>query len=452
MAATEGSLAGLIAELQGEYSARHPVSEALNKRARGSLPGGNSRSQLYFEPFPFYVDSAEGAWIRDVDGHTYLDLLNNYTSLVHGHPTPAVRRALSEQIEKGTAFGAPSEAEVLLAEEIVSRVSSIEQVRFTNSGTEACLYAIRAARVYTGRDDVLKAEGGYSGGFESAQVSVKHLGGDSSEAVVEPGIHPATAHNTHVFPFNDTEKAVRIIEKHGPSSAAVIIEPVQGSAGAIPPQDGYLEAVRDAATAAGCLLIFDEVMTLRLGYGGYQDHCGVTPDLTALGKIIGGGSPVGAFGGRADIMAVCDPTRPGGLTHAGTFNANPLTMAAGLFAMEMFTKEASIEINRRGDDLREWINNTATELGVPLVATGFGNLMQVHAGATAPQTYRESSAHPNAPIQALFFLLLEAGVFTAPNRLLMTVSTPVGDEEIDAVKAAFADGFEALRLAGYRAA
>ena len=249
---TLGAVAGLLAELEGEYAASRPTSEALHKRATGPLPGGNSRSQLHFDPFPFYVDSAEGPWLYDVDGHTYLDLVNNYTSLVHGHPTPEVRERLKAQLDKGTAFGTPTEAEVLLAEELVSRVVSIEQVRFTNSGTEACLYAIRAARVFTGRHDLIKAEGGYNGGLESAQVSVKHIGAGSTESVVEPGVHPAIAEHTHIFPFNDTDAAVAVVEEFGPQSAAIIVEPMQGSAGAVRAEPGFLEAIREAATRTGC--------------------------------------------------------------------------------------------------------------------------------------------------------------------------------------------------------
>ena len=448
---TNGSLEGLLAEMEGDYAARRPGSEALHKRATGPLPGGNSRSQLFFEPFPFYVEAAEGPWLHDVDGFTYLDLVNNYTSLIHGHPTPEMREKLQEQLGKGTAFGAPTEVEVLLAEEIVQRVPSVEQVRFANSGTEACLYAIRAARVVTGRHDIIKAEGGYNGGFESVQVSVKHIGDEPTDSVPEPGIPPGIAERTHIFQFNDTESAVRVIEEFGSQSAAVIIEPMQGSAGGVPAEPGFLEAIREATRRTGCLLIYDEVMTLRLGYGGLQSELGVLPDITAMGKIIGGGTPVGAYGGSADIMAVTDPRRPDGLMHAGTFNANPLTMASGLLTLKMFTPEKAQEINRRGNDLRDWINATCRERVLPLVATGYGSLVQVHGGTTPPRSYRESSRRPKLPLQVLFFMLLEHGIFAPPGRLMMTVSTPMGDAELDQIKTAFSRGFDALGQAGYRA-
>jgi glutamate-1-semialdehyde 2,1-aminomutase len=446
-----GNLEGLLAELKGEYADRRPQSEALYRRALGPLPGGNSRSQLDFDPFPFYVDHAEGPRLHDVDGITYIDLVNNYTSLIHGHPTPDVVERLKEAVARGTAFGAPTEFEVALAEEIVRRVPSIDQIRFANSGTEAGLYAIRLARLFTGRDDIIKAEGGYNGGFESVQVSVKHLGA-ANESVAEPGIHDGTRSQTHIIPFNDTDESVRIIEEVGPRSAAVIVEPMQGSAGGIAPIPGYLEALREATTKAGCLLIFDEVMTFRLGYGGLQQVLGVYPDLTSMGKIIGGGAPVGAFGGRADIMALTDPRRDGGLMHAGTFNANPFTMAAGLIAMQDLTEEKVDNINRRGDDLRSWINETTSDRGLPFVATGVGNLVQVHAGSTPPRSFRESKDRPKLPLSALFFLLLEEGVFTAPNRILMTISTAMGDAEMKQVKGAFDTAFTSVAGAGFRLA
>ncbi len=415
------------------------------------MPGGNSRSQLYFEPFPFYVESSDGAYLHDVDGHSYLDLVNNYTSLVHGHHTDESRQRLIDQVGKGTAFGTPTLLELELAEEIVSRVPSVERVRFANSGTEACLYAVRTARAFTGRDDLIKAEGGYNGGFESGQVSVKHIGDTPNESVAEGGVHPGLEEFTHIIPFNDTEEAVRIIDEVGPTSAAVLIEPMQGSAGAIRPEPGYLEAVRDATRRAGCLLIFDEVMTLRLGHGGLQGELGVTPDLTAMGKIVGGGTPVGAFGGREDIMSVTDPRDPNSLMHAGTFNANPLTMAAGLDTLRRFTPEAAARINQHGDDLRDWINRRAGELELPLVATGYGNAVQVHIATEAPRSFRESSVLPKLPLQVLFMSMLGDGVFVAPNRLLMTISTAMTDADLAKLRDAFESGFDLLRTAGLRA-
>jgi glutamate-1-semialdehyde 2,1-aminomutase len=212
--------------------------------------------------------------LYDVDGFTCLDLVDNYTSLIHGHQTPDTAARLQEAIARGAAFGAPDPLEIDLAQELVDRVPSIDQIRFANSGTEAVLYAIRLANVFTGRDDIIKAEGGCSGGFESIQVSVKHIG-SPNETVPEPGIHRGVGAQTHVIPFNDAPEAVRIIEDVGPRSAALVIDPMQGSAGGIAAEPGFLETVRHATRRTGCPLIFDEVMTLRLGYGGLQGELGI---------------------------------------------------------------------------------------------------------------------------------------------------------------------------------
>ncbi|MDH3189694.1 MAG: aminotransferase class III-fold pyridoxal phosphate-dependent enzyme [Acidimicrobiia bacterium] len=432
------------------YAKKRPNSLALHQRALGPLPGGNSRSQLHFDPFPFYHARAEAQLLTDVDGFSYIDVVNNYTSLIHGHPTTDMIERLSEAGGNWSGVGIPTELEIRLAEIITSRVPSVDQVRFTNSGTEAGLYAIRAARVFTGRDDLIKAEGGYSGGWEAAQVSVKHVGDARGESVAEPGIPSNIAGSTHVFAFNDIDHAVGVIERHGSKSAAVIIEPMQGSAGAIPPDPGFLEAIRDATVRTGCLLVFDEVMTLRLGLGGLQGAIGVIPDMTIMGKIIGGGLPVGAFGGRADIMAATDPRSPGSLMHAGTFNANPVTMAAGIQSMEMLDAEAFERINGYGDDLRSWINAEASERELALVSTGVGNIVQVHCSPIAPKSYRDSSQYVKQPLDLLFFELLERGVFAAPGRILMTMTTPMTEETIGRIKTAFSSAFDLLESVGYR--
>ena len=439
-----------VDQQKAAYAGKRPASFALHQRALAPLPGGNSRSQLHFDPFPFYFGNATAEWLTDVDGFSYVDLVNNYTSLIHGHPTGGAISDLVEGQRSWSGVGIPTELEVRLAEILISRVPSVEQVRFTNSGTEAGLYAIRTARVFTGREDLIKAEGGYNGGWEAAQVSVKHVGDFPGDPVPEPGIPSGVAGSTHVFAFNDIEHAVEVIERYGSTSAAVIVEPMQGSAGAIAPDPGFLEAIRDATTRAGCLLVFDEVMTLRLGLGGLQGEIGVIPDMTIMGKIIGGGLPVGAFGGRADIMAATDPRSAGSLMHAGTFNANPVTMAAGIQSMEMLDADAFARINGFGDDLRTWINSEASSRELALVATGIGNIVQVHCNLTPPKSYRDSSQYPKQPLDLLFFEFLERGVFAAPGRLLMTMTTPMTHETIAHVKTAFRAGFDLLESVGYR--
>ena len=300
-------LDSLIADLKAAHAERNPRSAGAFERAVRVMPGGNSRTQLYFEPFPFYVDHTDGAYLYDLDGHRYLDVVNNYTSLIHGHPDAETVRVIAEQAARGTAHAAPSPSEIELAEAITDRVTSMEMVRFANSGSEAVLYAIRLARHVTGRADVIKVEGGYHGGAESVQVSVKRLGLEDLAALPEEGVPQSVASATHVIPFDDVDEAARLINEHGETSAALIVEPIQGFGGGLRPPDGYLEAISKTASDAGTLVILDEIQTLRFAYGGMQQTLGLTPDLTVLGKLIGGGLPVGAFGGSEELMAMTDP-------------------------------------------------------------------------------------------------------------------------------------------------
>jgi glutamate-1-semialdehyde 2,1-aminomutase len=437
-------LAGLRDDLLSQYRAARPRSAEVYERAKESLPGGNSRHQVYFDPFPFYVAEAQGARMRDVDGNQYIDLVNNYTSLVHGHSHPDVVAKAREQVGKGTAFGAPSPLEVDMAAELRRRMPSLDSVRFANSGSEAVYYAIRTARAFTGRDRVIKVEGGYSGGFDSVQVSVKRLGALQGEPVAEFGVPQSVADETYVIPFNDTDAAVEAIRAVGKECACLVVEPLQGSGGALPADADYLAALREETAKVGCLLLLDEVQTLRLGFGGMQEHYGITPDLTALGKLIGGGFPVGAFGGRADVMDVNDPRRPDTPMHAGTYNANPVTLAAGLETLRLLTADAVTALNARGDALRTRFNELAAEYSLPMLASGFGSIMQVHTGTAAPKSFREAAAREKQPVALLFFLLLSGGVFAAPGRCHMNVSTVIGDAEVAEVEAALTAGFGRL--------
>lgn len=441
-------LAALDDELRAAYRAARPQSAAAHQRAREELPGGNSRHQVFFDPFPFYVDRSHGPRLVDVDGIAYLDLVNNYTSLVHGHAHPAVVARATEQLARGSAYGAPSLLEIEMAGELRRRLPSMERVRFANSGSEAVSYAVRTARTFTGRDRIMKVEGGYSGGFDAVQVSVKHLGATSRDAVPELGVPHRVAQDTAVIPFNDIDPAVAAIRDLGAQCACLVVEPFLGSGGGLPAEAGYLEALREETAKVGCLLLFDEVQTLRLGFGGLQQHFGITPDLTALGKLIGGGLPVGAFGGRADVMDVNDPRRPDTPQHAGTYNANPVTLAAGLETLHLLTPEEVTRLNRNGDALREQVNELAAKHGVPLTATGFGSILQVHQGSPAPRSFREARDRDKGAVAALFFLLLAEGVFAAPGRCHMNVSTAMDEDELaeagEALSSAFARLADAL--------
>ena len=314
------------------YASARPRSKRLQEQASRYLPGGSSRGTAYFGPYPFFVERGEGHYVYDVDGNRYLDFMINATSLIMGHAHPDVTEALRRQAGKGVAFSAPTEAQIGLAMVLCERLPSVERIRFTSSGTEATLNAFRAARAYTGRHKVAKFEGGYHGSHEYASVSVQpapsRLDPDRPTAVAEfPGMPPDVVEGVVVLPYNDLEGAERAIREHKDDLACVIMEAVSSKFGYVPGKVEFLRGIRDLTIELGILLVYDEVQSLRIAPGGAQEWFGIVPDLTALGKIIGGGLPVGAFGGRQDIMALFDPSGGGPvIPHSGTFNANPMTM------------------------------------------------------------------------------------------------------------------------------
>ena len=429
-------LESAIDDARKVYGGARQNSLALWKRAVEVLPGGNSRTQLFFEPFPFYVARAEGCRLIDVDGHVYLDLVNNYTSLVHGHPGPRLIETLQQQVAAGTAYGAPSSLEVELADELCNRIPSIERVRFANSGTEAVLYACRAARLFTGKSDLVRAEGGYDGGHDGMQVGLKSFS-SGQESIPERGVPQWVAEHTHLMPFNDIEASVALIRRVADRVAAVVVEPVQGYAGHLPAAPGYLQALRDVCDETGVLLIFDEVLTLRLASGGAQELFGVRPDLTALGKIIGGGLPVGAFGGRADVMNLFDPRRQDVPFHGGTFNANPMSLAGGLVYLHELTQATIDRMNDAGDGLRDHINGLAADSELPVVATGIGSLLRLHGGTAPPDSARDALSRDQRVPELLFYLLLEEGVFMGTKRGVMCISSAMDPDDLSAIASGF---------------
>jgi glutamate-1-semialdehyde 2,1-aminomutase len=428
-----------------EFERSHPKSKQLFERALDVMPGGNTRYQVFFKPFPFYASRGNGSRLFDVDEFEYIDLVNNYSSLIHGHANTSIVGTLSEQVSASTAFGAPSAIEVDLAEVLTKRFTSINALRFTNSGTEAVHYAIRTARAFTKRQDVIKVEGGYSGGVDAVQVSVKKLGAKPTDSVPEYGVPDVQREHTHVIPFNDIEGALKKIREVGSNCACLVIEPIQGSAGTLPADVEYLKEIRKITLELGIVLIFDEVWCARVSFGGAQEIYGIEPDITALGKIIGGGLPVGAFGGRSDIMAVNDQRQSEFVMHAGTFNANPMTLSAGLASMRLLTREKIAEINRRGDYLRNRINEIAVSKGVPLCASGVGSLLQVHTGYSPPKSFREAISRPMDAQGLLFYLMLERGCFLAPGRCTMNISTAMNDDDIAIIESSLLSAFEELQ-------
>jgi glutamate-1-semialdehyde 2,1-aminomutase len=419
------------------YLARTRKSAKLNAEAKGSMPGGDTRSTAWFPPYPPFASSGAGAHFEDVDGNRYIELLNNYTSLIHGHAHPLVVEAIREQLGRGACFAAPHENTMRLAQMLCERIDSIERIRFANSGTEAVMMAIRVARAFTGRPLVAKAEGGYHGTWDDVQISVSppldRAGALERPIGIpdSPGLTPGASDSTVLIPFNDSEAARAILEPLGDRLAAVVVEPMLGSGGMIPAEQDYLDGLRALTTELGALLILDEVITYRITPSGMQALYGVTPDLTTIGKIIGGGLAVGAFGGRADVMEVCDPSRPGAIPHYGTFNGNPATMAGGIANLELLTPAEHDRINALGDRLRDGINALGPDLGVAVCATGVGSLLNIHLRELPLRNHRDVLKSKEAG-QLLHIALLNEGLFPA-RRGLMSTSTPMDESVVDEV-------------------
>jgi len=423
------------------YRDATPVSAELYERATRSLPGGNTRTTVFVEPYPFYFHHGSGCRVWDVDGNEYVDFINNYTSLILGHAHPKVTAVVERQLKAGASVAAPSELEVRLAEEIERRLPSVDLLRFTNSGTEATMLAIRAARAFTKRDTILKFDGGYHGTHDYAAVDVG-AGGTGTETK-NAGIPRSVAATVASVPLNDTAAFDRAVARHKDDLAAVILEPVVGAGGIITPEPGVLEHLREVTRRHGILLIFDEVISFRVGYHGAQGLFGVTPDLTTLGKIIGGGFAVGAFGGRADVMSLFDPRRPGHISHGGTFNAHPVTMAAGLATLEELTPETFDRLARLGAELKAKLDALFASVGLSARVNQIGSLFNIHFTG-GPVTDNASVLAGDRQLQKdLYVAALGHGVaFTG--RGMGCLSTPMTGGEVELFVRAIGDSLADL--------
>lgn len=440
----------MVASSESTYGNRflEPDSESarLAERARRSLPGGNSRTTVFQAPQPFYAQAGEGCWLTDVDGQRRLDLLNNYTSLLHGHAHPAIVAAAQRQIARGASFAAPTELEIALAEELCRRAPAIERVRFTNSGSEAVMMAIKAARAYTGRPMVAKFEGCYHGTYDPMEISVNPplaAAGPADAPRPVPasaGVPASVIGEVLVLPFNDGAAVEAAIERHADRLAAVIVDPLPHQAGFPAPRPGFLQLLRELTARHGILLISDEIISFRIGYNGAHGYYGFRPDLVTLGKIIGGGFPVGAVGGSAEVMEVFDPTAGGPrVPHGGTFNANPVTMAAGLAAMQLWTPTEVERLAALGAEVRRRCDEILAEAGFPAQVTGEASLFKLVAGRSEVTNYRSVSQDPaiEARLRELYLRLLGAGVLLG-SKGLGCLSTPMDRAEINL----FVDTFE----------
>ncbi|MBT4142815.1 MAG: aspartate aminotransferase family protein [Chloroflexi bacterium] len=421
------------------YTAANPKSAELHEKATQFMPGGDTRNSIYWDPFPLYITDGTGTTLIDADDNKRTDFVNNMTTLILGHRPPEVISAVAEQINHGLSFPAPSPSVVKWAELLCERVPSLNKVRFVNTGTEATLNAIRAARAFTGKEKLVKCEGAYHGNHDAIQISVVpplDQAGDaeSPEAIKAfPGISRTSIDDIFIAPFNNIVSAERIIREHADELAAVIVEPVNGQCGMVPGTPEFLEGLRRVTKELGIVLIFDEVIAFRIAYGGAQDYYGITPDLTCFGKVIGGGMPVGAFGGREDIMSMWDPTNGGAtVQHAGTFNGNPMTAAAGVATLENLTPDKFEYLDNLGESLRSKLRALFTELEVPMGVTGVASLFALQFTSTEVTDYRSFATNDKKLLNMMFIGLLNEG-FLMSNRCAGNVSTVHTEDDVDAL-------------------
>lgn len=415
------------------------------KRAEAVLPGGTTRVTVARTPTPIYAAEGKGAWLTDLDGNRYLDLNNNFTTLIHGHAFEPVIEAVERQLRSGSCFANPTEHEVAHAELLCARVPTVDRVRYVNTGTEAVMFAVKAARALTGRTKIAKFEGAYHGGYDWVEVSEDskpgNWGPDNAPTSVPfaKGTPASVLDQVVAVPFNNLDATTALLEQHGPDLACMIVDMVPSRAGLIPPLPGYMEAIRAITSQHGILLVSDEVLNFRQSYHGVAARFDIAPDLITFGKIIGGGLPVGAIGGPADIMSIFDnsagdPPLPQG----GTFSANPLSMVAGLASMLALDEAAFDRLEQMGEQVRTAFRHAITTRGLPLTVTGTASLFRVHMRAEAPTTYREAFAHP-AQAQSLnrmAHFMLERGVIM-PSATTSSLSTAMVEADLQHLISAF---------------
>ena len=427
-------------EIEARYRGLTPASAELHDRAERLLPGGYTRDSIIRKPYAPYIARGEGATLVDRDGRRITDMWFNATSLPLGHADGRVVAAVNAQLKLGSSYFAPSESEIDMAGVICERLPSAERVRFANSGSEAVMFALRFARAFTGRDVVVKFEGSYHGSYDDVYWSISpppdRFGApDQPTAVPDSAGLTGSAGRVLVLPYNDTDALERAVRRHGGEIAAILVEPLANRMGLIAPKPGFLERMRELCDARGMVLIFDEVIAFRLGFNGAQGLLGVRPDLTTLGKIIGGGFPVGAVAGRADILALSEPRRPGRVTHAGTFNANPITMAAGKATMDALTEDVLAALNAGGERIRSSLGELCR--GLPLQITGAGSLFKISATPHEITDYRTAATADREWQEIASLALLNEG-FLLPPSLHGCLATATTDDHVERFLAAFA--------------
>lgn len=430
----ERALQELTKKVEGEYRTRTPRSEAISMEARKYLPGGDTRRSIFFFPYPIWLERGDGCHVYDEDGHEYLDFHNCYTTMILGHGNAAVSAAVKAQLDQGTmALGAFKKNVVEWAAILCDRIASVEQVRFTCTGSEAVMMAIRAARAWTGKDKIVVEYGGYHGSYD---------------AVVFPpdsrGLPRSLMADTIVVPFNDKEALERTLSEHKGQVAALVLEGLMGAAGMVPPRDGFLQAARKASTDNDVVFILDEIISFRLGYHGLQGIEGIEPDMTTFGKTIAGGTAMAAFGGRRELMEQYSPLKQV-LHHAGTLNANPLSAAAGVAMLKQMTPDLIAQINQLGDSLRNGMNDVFRKAGIKGQVTGMGSLCNVHFGPVPVVDGYTARDTTNKEVLHMFHLsLVNRGILT-PERAMFCISAPMSDREVMFAVDAVADVVQGMK-------
>ena len=418
-------------DARGRYATANPLSMAADKAAERYLPGGNTRSVLHFEPFPLTMVSGEGAEVVDLDGHRYIDFVCEYSAGLFGHSDSTIKSAIQLALETGVGMGAPNASERELAKILCHRFASIEQLRFCNSGTEANLMALTTARLVTGRNKILVFNGAYHGGV------IKFPTGASEFNVPFDFVFAD---------YNDVDGTVEAIQQAGKQLAAVILEPILGAGGNIPATPAFLNTLRQTTRDVGALLILDEVKTARLGPSGMQGVMDIQPDLTTLGKIIGGGLPTGAFGGKQEIMAIYNPKQKGSWKHAGTFNNNVCSMAAGCAAMgEVYTQERAKEFFDWSESVRTEFNAMFAAKGVPMICNGLGSMFAIHFSNTPVTSRTIRSAEGHALHALLHMELLLRGLLVI-GRGDVFLSLPMTDDHLTRLRVGLEEFIDRYKL------
>ncbi len=426
-ALVNSDLQSALVEARQAYADANPRSLGRHKEACEAMPGGNTRTTLHTSPFPLTVVRGEGCRLWDADGHEYIDVLGEYTAGIYGHSHPVIRAAVDKALNHGWNFAGRNENEAKLAKLVADRIPSIDLVRFTNSGTEGNVMALAGARVYAQR----------TGRTKATKVMVFHGGYHGGVLYFVSGGSPVNIPYEYVVaPYNDIAGTRALLAKHGEELFAVLLEPMQGSHGCLPGDVDFLKMVREETKARGITMIFDEVMTSRLSPGGLQGKYGITPDMTTLGKYIGGGMSFGAFGGRRDIMELFDPTKADALPHAGTFNNNVLTMSAGVAGFgEVYTPAAAKELNDRGDRIRERLNAICRNHQVAFQFSGIGSMMTAHATSRPIRTAADIAGGSQDAKELFFFDMMAAGIWIA-RRGFVALNIMIGEAEGDRFVAA----------------